>query len=167
MIVRKLVAKFKLLIGKEMYHFFVLNFANPDMVGHSGNLISTIKAIEAVDKATDELINATLAKEGIVVITADHGNAEQLITYPSKSFFVTSAGGQVNTEHSNNPVPIYIIGKQFEKKASLRLSGDLTDVAPTILHLMGLPKPTVMTGRNLLGMPNDKVQMSNQYQMSK
>ena len=166
MSVRKLVAKFKHLIGKEKYHFFVLNFANPDMVGHSGNLVSTIKAIEAVDKATDELINATLAKEGIVVITADHGNAEQLITYPSKSFFVTSSGGQVNTEHSNNPVPIYIIGKQFEKKASLNLSGDLTDVAPTILHLMGLPKPTVMTGKNLLGMSNDKVQITNQNQIS-
>jgi 2,3-bisphosphoglycerate-independent phosphoglycerate mutase len=151
MSVFKLVKKFKQLLGKDKYHFFVLNFANPDMVGHSGNLAATIAAVEYVDKATGELVNTTLAKDGTCIITADHGNAEELMTFPTRSFFVTSSGGSVNTEHSNNPVPIYIIGRQFEKKASVKLSGVLTDVAPTILHLMGLPKPGVMTGRNLLG----------------
>lgn len=150
MSVFKLVKKFKRLIGKDKYHFFVLNFANPDMVGHSGNLKATIAAIEFVDKAIGEIVEATLRKDGTFLLTADHGNAEQLITYPTKSFFITSSRGTINTEHSNNPVPILIVNRNLEKKTSVRLNGDLSDVAPTILALIGLPIPKEMTGRNLL-----------------
>lgn len=149
MSVFKLVKKFKKLIGKEKYHFFVLNFANPDMVGHSGNLEKTIAAIEFCDRAIGEVVEATLRKNGTFILTADHGNAEQLITYPTKAFFITSSRGVVNTEHSNNPVPILIVHRNLERK-TIALNGDLSDVAPTILNLMGLPIPQVMTGRDLL-----------------
>jgi len=149
MSVFKLVKKFKKLIGREKYHFFVLNFANPDMVGHSGNLEATLKAIEFCDRAIGEIVEATLKKNGCFILTADHGNAEQLITYPTKSFFITSSRGVTNTEHSNNPVPILIVHKNLERKA-ITLNGDLSDVAPTILNLMSLPIPQVMTGRDLL-----------------
>lgn len=151
MSVFKIVKKFKKLIKKDRYNFFMLNFANPDMVAHSGNLEATVAAIEAVDKAIGEIVEATLSKGGTFLITADHGNAEELLTYPTKSFFMTSSTGSINTEHSNNPVPILIINKNFQGRTQVLLSGDLGDVAPTILYLMGLEVSKEMTGKNLLG----------------
>ena len=150
MSVRKIVSRFKKRLRKDKYHFFMLNFANPDMVAHSGSLPATIKAIEVVDKAVGELVQEVLARNGTVVITADHGNAEELLTYPIASFFVTSKQGSINTEHSNNPVPIYIINKRFQGKKLKRLEGSLADVAPTILAMMGMQKPQEMIGKNLL-----------------
>jgi 2,3-bisphosphoglycerate-independent phosphoglycerate mutase len=120
------------------------------MVAHSGSLPATIKAIEVVDKAVGELVQEVLARNGTVVITADHGNAEELLTYPIASFFVTSKQGSINTEHSNNPVPVYIINKRFQGKKLKRLEGSLADVAPTILAMMGMQKPQEMIGKNLL-----------------
>lgn len=151
MSVFKLVSRFKKELRRDKYHFFLLNFANPDMVAHSGNLEATKIAIEAVDKATGELVEAVYKAEGVVIITADHGNAEELWTFPSTSYFVTTSSGEINTEHSNNPVPIYIIGKKFEARNLDLGRGTLADVAPTILALMGIQKPAEMTGRNLLG----------------
>jgi 2,3-bisphosphoglycerate-independent phosphoglycerate mutase len=150
MSVFKVVEKFKAGLAENKYHFFVLNFANPDMVAHSGDLKATIKAIEAVDQAVGDLVDTVLAFGGTVVITADHGNAEELLSFPTKSFYVTTAQGEVDTEHSGNPVPALIINGAFQGKVKTLAQGTLSDVAPTILALMGIPKPAVMTGRNLL-----------------
>ena len=154
MSVFKLVKRFKKSIGKNRHHFYVLNFANPDMVAHSGNVAATITAIEAVDKAIGSLVSATLAKDGTVIITADHGNSEQLLSLPTASFFVTTSEGSVNTEHSNNPVPVLIINKSLERKAIILPRGTLSDIAPTICALLGLPKSMPMTGNNLLEATN-------------
>jgi 2,3-bisphosphoglycerate-independent phosphoglycerate mutase len=150
MSVNDVVRNFKRQLYEEKYHFYMINFANPDMVAHTGNLQATIKACEYVDKAVGELVSEALRFHGTVIITADHGNAEELLTFPNNSFFFTSKEGSRNTDHSNNPVPIYIIGEQFRDKPQELPKGALEDVAPTILGIMDLPKPTVMTGRNLL-----------------
>lgn len=146
----KIVTRFKKNLRRNKYHFFVLNFANPDMVAHSGNIEKTIEAVEAVDKAVGEIVKLTLGKGGTVAITADHGNAEELLSYPTKSFFVTSKSGLVNTEHSNNPVPIFIINNNLVGKALSGLKGSLADIATTILPLMGLSPSSEMTGKDLL-----------------
>lgn len=150
MSVGKIASHFKRNIGRNKYHLFVMNFANADMVSHSGNIKETVTAIELTDKAIGEVVKATLAKDGIVVVTADHGNAEELLSYPTKSFFVTTETGTVNTEHSNNPVPIYIIGKSHSGNRLGDLRGSLADIAPTILYLMGKSIPPEMKGKNLL-----------------
>ena len=150
MSVLKTVAHFKKFIRRNRYHFYILNFANPDMVAHSGNVAATIKAIEVVDKEVGEVVNAVLERDGNIVITADHGNAEELLTYPTKSFFVTTKSGNLNTEHSNNPVPIYIIEESLKGRNLGNLRGSLADVATTILPLMGLAIPPEMTGKDLL-----------------
>ncbi len=150
MSVDKLVRKFKKMLKKNKYHFYVLNFANPDMVAHSGSMEATIEAIEAADKAIGELVEAIMSRGGTCVITADHGNAEELLSYPTTSFFVTSSTGSINTEHSNNPVPMLIINRQLAGKSLALPKGDLSDVAPTILFLMGLNIPLSMTGKNLM-----------------
>ena len=150
MSVGKIVSRFKRYIGRNKYQLFVMNFANPDMVSHSGNIKATVNAIELVDKEIGEVVKTTLSKDGIVLITADHGNAEELLSYPTKSFFVTTETGTVNTEHSNNPVPIYIIGKTLSGNNLGGIRGSLADVAPTILYLMGRSIPSEMKGKNLL-----------------
>jgi 2,3-bisphosphoglycerate-independent phosphoglycerate mutase len=144
----KLVKRFKQEIRKNSYHFFVINFANPDMVAHTGNIPATIKAVEAVDQALGEVVKEILAFNGTLIITADHGNAEELLTFPSTSFYITTDKGAVNTEHSNNPVPILIIGNAVQTRSLGR--GALSDVAPTILAIMNLSMPGEMEGRNLL-----------------
>jgi 2,3-bisphosphoglycerate-independent phosphoglycerate mutase len=133
---------------RDQYHFAVMNFANPDMVAHSGNIKATVKALEAVDKALGMVVREITNRQGTLLVTADHGNAEELLTFPSQSFFVTTAKGTVNTEHSNNPVPLVIINQALGKRSLPR--GKLADVAPTILAIMNLPIPATMTGRNLL-----------------
>lgn len=150
MSVKKLVSQFKRVLARGEYHFIVLNFANPDMVAHSGNLKATIKAIEIVDKMVGELVSATLKADGTVLITADHGNAEELLTYENSSFYFTSEKGSVNTEHSDNPVPLFVIGNWAYKKGKQVPRGSLSDVAPTILGMMNIAIPTDMKGVNLL-----------------
>jgi 2,3-bisphosphoglycerate-independent phosphoglycerate mutase len=145
-----LVNEFKKQIGKDLYHFTAINFANPDMVAHSGNLQATVRAVEYVDRYVSELVNSVLAIDGTVIITADHGNAEELITFPSATFFFTTSRGTVNTDHSNNPVPVFIINNAYKGSPILLEKGFLGDIAPTILNLMGIAVPEVMTGRNLL-----------------
>lgn len=151
MSVFKLVGEFRKALAKDIYHFFVINFANPDMVAHTGNLQATIRAIEATDKAIGKMVEMVMATRGRLVITADHGNAEELISLPNASFFFTSSGGEVNTDHSNSPVPIIFVDPILEGKGINLPQGALSDVAPTILSLMGLSIPKEMTGRNLLG----------------
>ncbi len=129
-------------LQEEIYDFYMINFANPDMVAHTGSLNATIKAIEAVDVCLGKIVEATLVMKGAVVITADHGNAESLINQIT---------GKVDTEHSTNPVPFVVIGEKFENLANKQLqTGILGDVAPTILALFGISKPSSMTGRVLI-----------------
>jgi 2,3-bisphosphoglycerate-independent phosphoglycerate mutase len=135
------------------YDFIALNFANPDMVGHTGNREATIAACEASDAAFKEVVEHTLAKGGVVVMTADHGNAEGVINLQT---------GEIDKEHSTSPVPLLIIGRDFEGQAGpggdppdedlslLSPVGILADVAPTVLKLMGLPQPPEMTGAPLI-----------------
>lgn len=126
-------------INKNIYDFIVVNFANPDMVSHTGVLQATVRAIQVVDECIDAIVKATLARSGALVITSDHGNAEEMVNLNT---------GKVDTEHSTNPVPfIYVDNNVQSRELSL---GILADIAPTILSQLGIKKPTSMTGRNLL-----------------
>ncbi|QQS39315.1 2,3-bisphosphoglycerate-independent phosphoglycerate mutase [Candidatus Woesebacteria bacterium] len=154
-----IVREFKKAITKDIYHFICMNFANPDMVAHSGNIDATKKALSFTDNAVGEVVAETLRRNGYVLITADHGNCEEMLTFDKTSFYYTTQQGQVNTEHSNNPVPVYIIGNDLKTNVEngvivsdikFNINGSLSDVAPTILALLNLPKPEVMTGKNLL-----------------
>jgi 2,3-bisphosphoglycerate-independent phosphoglycerate mutase len=146
----QLVHEFKKNLAKDVYHFFVLNFANADMVAHTGNLSAAMNAIETIDKQLNDLVSSVLRCDGTVIVTADHGNAEEMLTFPSSTFFYTSQSGIVNTDHSNNPVPVYVIRNDlFDIKVPIG-KGQLSDVAPTILNVLGLPVPSVITGKNLL-----------------
>lgn len=139
-------------IDTGQYALVVVNFASPDMVGHTGNLLATIKAIETVDVCVGQIIEATLGVNGFAMITADHGNAEAKIEPQT---------GAVSKEHSANPVPLIVVGSDLppavlnKYRAPMRdLSGltpvgVLADVAPTLLGLAGLPIPASMTGHNL------------------
>lgn len=128
-------------LNSGKYDFVVVNFANPDMVAHTGNVTQTIRACETINACLAKIIPAILANHGTCLITADHGNAEELIDEKT---------GEINTEHSNNPVPFLIIAEQFQGNKIEFPSGILADVAPTILKLMNVEKPESMTGRNLL-----------------
>jgi len=126
-------------IKSEKYDFIVLNYANPDMVGHTGILSAAIKAIEAVDECVGKAITAVKEVKGIAMVTADHGKADMMIDPDS---------GEAFTAHTTNRVPFALIIENF--KRSLRSDGRLADVAPTILYLMGIKKPKEMEGRNLI-----------------
>ncbi|MFA6429575.1 MAG: 2,3-bisphosphoglycerate-independent phosphoglycerate mutase [Patescibacteria group bacterium] len=140
-------------IGAGTYDFIALNFANPDMVGHTGNHEATIKANEAVDKALGQIVDAALAVGGAVVITADHGNAEEVKN------LVT---GEMDKEHSTNPVPFIIVAKELEGHKAPSgdvIGGDLSltppigmlaDTAPTVCQLLDIPPAPDMTGRSLI-----------------
>jgi 2,3-bisphosphoglycerate-independent phosphoglycerate mutase len=118
----------------------VLNFANGDMVGHTGVMAAAQAAVAAVDEAVGVVVAAARALGRIVVITSDHGNAEMMID---------PATGGAWTAHTTNPVPLIIVGAPAG--AALRPRGDLSNVAPTVLQLMGLPVPPTMTSPDLLG----------------
>ena len=122
----------------EGYDLIVVNFANPDMVGHTGSLPAAILACEAVDRGLGRMIAALERVGGAAVICADHGNCETMID--------PSTGGP-HTAHTTNPVPVIVVNGPAG--AGLR-DGRLADLAPTVLHLMGLPKPAEMTGESLI-----------------
>ncbi|MFA6466325.1 MAG: 2,3-bisphosphoglycerate-independent phosphoglycerate mutase [Patescibacteria group bacterium] len=149
---RELTSKINQAVKEGQYDFIVANYASPDMVGHTGNIQATIEAIEILDQLIGELVDTVLSYNGLVLITADHGNAENLYDLQS---------GEINKEHSNNPVPFFIIGDDFAGKSVLAgnvgtdLShvtpvGVLADVPPTILKIMGIKKPPEMTGSSLI-----------------
>ena len=123
------------------YAFILINFANPDMVGHTGNIAPAIKAIEAVDDCIGKIANTTFAYNGTLLIIADHGNVEEMINQQS---------GQIDTEHSTNPVPFIAVSNNYLGKSQILQSGILADIAPTVLKLLNLGIPPEMTGRNLL-----------------
>ena len=134
-------------IESGKYDAIICNYANPDMVGHTGNLKATIKAIEALDGCLARVVDAIQSVGGEVLITADHGNAEQMINPDT---------GQPHTAHTSNPVPLIYIGRPAE----LLPNGALSDVAPTMLYLMGLEQPPEMSGRSLVAPERDESQQS-------
>lgn len=121
--------------------FAVVNYPNADMVGHTGNIGAAVKAVETVDTYVGKLANFVLAYEGAMIITADHGNAEEMINLQN---------GEIDTEHSINRVPFIVVAHYLRGKSYALRSGILADVAPTILGLLGVTIPATMTGRNLL-----------------
>lgn len=123
------------------YNFVLINFANPDMVGHTGVIPAGIKACETVDKCLGKLIPTILSLGGSAIITADHGNVEEMINLNT---------GEKDTQHSINPVPFILIDQKFSFSGKVLLRGVLADVAPTILHLLGIEKPSLMTGKSLI-----------------
>lgn len=129
------------MIYADTYKFILINYANPDMVGHTGSIEASVKAIQVVDTCIARIVKAALSNHTTVFITADHGNVEQKIN-PST--------GQISTEHTDNPVPFIAVKKEFQGKLTKLQSGILADVATTVLAEMGIPKPPDMTGRNLL-----------------
>lgn len=124
----------------ECEDFIVVNFANGDMVGHTGNLKAAIRACEVVDACVGTLVEATLARGGCLIVTADHGNAEQMFNPQTNS---------PHTAHTVYDVPLIVVGGAYEG-SSLRSGGRLADIAPTALGMMGLSRPEAMTGRSLI-----------------
>ena len=127
-------------ISKDIYDAIILNFANGDMVGHTGILEAAVKALEYLDGAVERIVKAFTAKGGTVLITADHGNCEQMWD---------PANGQPHTQHTLNKVPFIVVDPQKRVKA-LREGGKLADIAPTLLHILGLEKPAEMSGSSLI-----------------
>ncbi|KAB2332772.1 2,3-bisphosphoglycerate-independent phosphoglycerate mutase [Bacillus mesophilum] len=123
-------------IEADNFDTIILNFANPDMVGHSGMLEPTIKAVETVDECLGKIVDALVAKGGHAIITADHGNADEVVTLD----------GNPMTAHTTNPVPVIVT----KEGVTLREDGILGDLAPTVLDLLGLEKPTEMTGTTII-----------------
>ena len=123
------------------YSFILVNFANPDMVAHTGNIGAAAKGCEVVDECIGKIANFILAYEGVLIITADHGNAEEMINTHT---------GEIDTEHNANPVPFIVISKDLIGRPQVLPAGILADIAPTILNLLGITPPSAMSGRNIL-----------------
>ena len=124
-------------IESEKYDVIILNFANCDMVGHTGVFECAVKAVETVDECVGKVVDAVRARGGVVCITADHGNADQMIDPETKDVF---------TAHTTNPVPFIVTGRE----CTLREGGRLADIAPTLLDIMGIEKPAEMSGESLI-----------------
>ncbi len=124
------------------YSFVLVNFANADMVGHTGNIGATVNACQVVDECIGKLTNFIMAYGGTLLVTADHGNAEEKIDPHT---------GEAHTEHTANPVPFIAVSKKLLGKSITLPEGLLADIAPTVLHLLGINVPGSMTGKNLLG----------------
>ena len=126
-------------ISQDKYDAIILNYANTDMVGHTGSLSAAIKAVETIDECVGKVVKLVEEKQGNLLITADHGNAEQMIDYKT---------GEPHTAHTTNPVPLILVSA--DKNLKLKQGGKLADLAPTMLDLMNLEKPEEMTGESLL-----------------
>ena len=125
-------------INEDKYNAIILNFANPDMVGHTGSLPAAIKAVETIDECVQKVVDAMLAHNGTILITADHGNCEQMIDYKT---------GEPHTAHTTNPVPLILVTNDETLKVK---SGKLADLAPTMLEILGIEKPEEMTGESIV-----------------
>ena len=126
-------------IRSEKYDVIVINFANPDMVGHTGVISAAIKAIETVDECVGKAVQAVKDVDGVLFICADHGNAEQMIDYTT---------GQPHTAHTTNPVPFILVN--YDPAYTLKEGGCLADIVPTLINVMGMEQPAEMTGKSLL-----------------
>ena len=122
-------------LNEDKYGVIILNFANPDMVGHTGDLKAAIRAVETVDRDLGRILKVLKEKDGVAIITADHGNCEYMI----------DEKGNIVTSHSTNPVPVFV----FNKDVKLRSCGALCDLSPTILKILDIEKPELMTGESL------------------
>jgi 2,3-bisphosphoglycerate-independent phosphoglycerate mutase len=131
-------------IGTGAYDFVLVNFANADMVGHTGVMEAAITAVETVDRCVGQVVEAVTDQGGVTLITADHGNAEQMIDYHT--------GGPYTAHTTSLPVPLVLVAGRHAELAQVRLrsGGVLADVAPTILDLMDIPQPADMEGTSLL-----------------
>jgi 2,3-bisphosphoglycerate-independent phosphoglycerate mutase len=134
---REVVARFADAIDSGDYRFAIVNFANPDMVGHSGVIPAAVRAVETVDECLGVVVDAVGRAGGVSLVTADHGNAEQMLE---------ADGTSPHTAHTTNPVPFVVT----QPDVRVRERGELADLAPTILRLLNLPKPLQMAGENLL-----------------
>ncbi len=121
------------------YDVIIVNFANPDMVGHTGISDAAIKAVEAVDTCVGKAYDALLSVDGQMFICADHGNAEQLVDYTN---------GEPFTAHTTNPVPFILVN--YDESHTLREGGCLADIIPTLIEMMDMEQPKEMTGKSLL-----------------
>jgi 2,3-bisphosphoglycerate-independent phosphoglycerate mutase len=126
-------------VEENIYDVIIINFANPDMVAHTGVIEATIKAIEITDECVGKIYRAIKDKGGAMIISSDHGNAEEMIDLQT---------GNIDTKHSTNPVPLLVLKNGLESREIP--FGILADVVPTALALLGIPKPVEMTGRDLL-----------------
>ncbi|MBI2063056.1 MAG: 2,3-bisphosphoglycerate-independent phosphoglycerate mutase [Candidatus Yanofskybacteria bacterium] len=136
-------------INKNIYDFIILNFANADILAHTGDFKTVTKGIEAVDSALGLVVNKILELDGVMIVTSDHGNAESLVYRSS---------GEAETRHNDSPVPFYLVGQQYQTNKTTEriaqetseIAGILGDIAPTILELMGISQPEEITGKSLL-----------------
>ena len=126
-------------IKSDKYDVIIINFANPDMVGHTGIMEAAIKAVETVDNCVKRAVDALLEVDGQMFICADHGNAEQLIDYET---------GESYTAHTTNPVPFILVN--YDPAYTLKENGCLADIIPTMIEMMGMEQPAEMTGKSLL-----------------
>ena len=126
-------------IKSDKYDVVIINFANPDMVGHTGVEAAAVKAVETVDECVGRAVEALKEVNGQMFICADHGNAEQLVDYET---------GEPFTAHTTNPVPFILVNA--DPKYTLKEGGCLADIIPTLIELMGMEKPEEMTGESLL-----------------
>jgi len=133
-------------IDEDKYDFILVNYANPDMVGHTGVLEAGVKSLEFTDECLGELMSKVLEKEGSLLITADHGNVEEMVNLYS---------GEPDTEHSTNPVPCWLVTpnnyreKNMGPEEEMKVGGMLVDIAPTILDFFDIAPPEGMVGRSL------------------
>ncbi len=139
MSVFEVAGKLEEAIRSEKYDMIICNFANPDMVGHTGDMAAAIAAVEAVDKAVGQVITAIEETNGYAFICADHGNAEQMVDYTTNEAF---------TAHTVNPVPFVLVN--YKEGVTLKENGKLADIAPTLLEMLNIPQPEEMTGESLL-----------------
>jgi 2,3-bisphosphoglycerate-independent phosphoglycerate mutase len=123
-------------LDADGYRFAVVNLANPDMVGHTGSIPATVKAVETVDECLGQIVDAVERHGGVTLITADHGNAEQMLE---------PDGTSPHTAHTTNPVPLIVT----DPEVTLRDTGELADLVPTALDLLGFEQPLQMTGKGL------------------
>jgi len=128
-------------IKKGSFDFYVVNFANPDMVGHTGNLKAVMQAVSFIDKQIGKLLKVIEGLDGTMLICSDHGNAEQMLHPKSQG---------PDTEHTTNPVPFIVVNKELKNNICLKNKGALSNIAPTILDIMGIDKPEVMVSRESL-----------------
>ena len=147
----ELTAKLVEKITGDDFAFYLANFANGDMVGHTGNIDAAIKAVQYLDRFLEQICRAVMSVDGLLIITADHGNAEEMLDRKT---------GDINKEHSTSPVPMVVIAKDLAFKepkmrnytslSSVVPSGVISDIAPTILEFLGIDKPKEMTAVSLM-----------------
>lgn len=151
--IKEMTKKISVDIMNDKYDFVVIDYGSIDVLAHRGDIKATIKSYQAIDDSIKRLVEMVLAKDGVILITADHGNAEEIINTQS---------GEIDQDNTTNPVPFIIVGKDWEGKTAgfkevpnsdlslIKPIGRLADVAPTILKILDIEKPVEMTGNSLI-----------------